>query len=109
MGSKKIEEKIKMSVTIVHIKVKEKYINDFINTTLKNQEASIKEHGNKRFDFLQAHDDPSKFILYEAYENEKVAAEHKKTLHYVNWRAEVEQYMAEPRVGITYNALSKLQ
>jgi len=98
----------KMSVTIVHIRVKEKYINDFISATLKNQEASRKEHGNKRFDFLQSDDDPTKFILYEAYENEKDAAEHKKTLHYVNWRAEVEQYMAEKRIGVNYKALNKL-
>ena len=94
-----------MIVTIVHIKVTPAHINDFIEATKINHSHSIKEHGNKRFDFLQDKEDPTKFILYEAYHTQEQAAKHKETEHYLTWRKTVEPWMAEKRAGIPYSAI----
>lgn len=91
-----------MHVTVVHVHVKPKHIQDFIEASRLNHEASIREPGNRRFDVAQSADDPSRFILYEAYANAEVAAAHKSTLHYLKWRDAVAPWMAAPRVGIPY-------
>ena len=94
-----------MITTIVHVKVKEAHIEEFIRATVKNHEESVKENGNMRFDVLQKADDPSSFALYEAYENDELAAAHKHTPHYLEWRETVADWMAEPREGVRYNAI----
>lgn len=94
-----------MQVTIVHVHVKEERIDDFIEATKQNHEASIKESGNRRFDVLQLADDPSHFVLYEAYASAADAAAHKETAHYLCWRETVADWMAAPRQGIACNGL----
>ncbi|MGQ9616552.1 MAG: antibiotic biosynthesis monooxygenase [Spirochaetota bacterium] len=94
-----------MVVTTVMVKVKDEHIQDFIRETTKNHEASIKEPGNMRFDILQSRDDPSSFLMYEAYESDESAAAHKETEHYKVWREAVEPWMAKPREGIKYIAI----
>ena len=58
-----------------------------------------------RFDVLQDAGDDSKFVLYEAYENEQSAAAHKQTAHYLEWRETVADWMARPREGIKYTGI----
>ena len=41
-----------MVVTLVHIWVKEQFVEDFIRATIDNHENTVKEPGNIRFDFL---------------------------------------------------------
>jgi autoinducer 2-degrading protein len=94
-----------MQVTIVHVHVKQDYIDDFIEASRLNHEASVKEPGNLRFDVLQSSDDPSRFVLYEAYRDAEEAAKHKQTEHYLNWRNTVADWMEEPRKGISFNGL----
>lgn len=94
-----------MQVTIVHVHVKAENVEDFIQATRLNHEASIKESGNRRFDVLQLADDQSHFVLYEAYATAADAAAHKETAHYLAWRETVAEWMAEPRQGIVYNGL----
>ena len=89
-----------MTVTLVHVQVKPQFIEAFIEATRENHENSIKEPGNLRFDILQDANDPGKFILYEAYQNEETAAEHKETRHYFRWRDTVTDWMAKPREGV---------
>ncbi len=88
-----------MQVTLVHVRVKPACIETFIAATRANHEASIGEPGNRRFDVLQAPDDPARFILYEAYDSADDAAAHKGTPHYLAWRDAVAEMMAEPRRG----------
>jgi len=95
-----------MKVTTVLVHVKKENIDDFIEATKINHKASIQESGNMRFDVLQSRDDPSRFLLYEAYESDKAAAEHKKTSHYLTWKETVADWMAEPRQGIPYNVIA---
>ena len=94
-----------MQVTIVHVSVKPDHIDDFIEASRQNHEASVIEAGNRRFDVLQSTDDPTQFVLYEAYENAAEAAKHKETAHYMKWRETVADWMAQPRRGVAYNGL----
>jgi (4S)-4-hydroxy-5-phosphonooxypentane-2,3-dione isomerase len=96
---------LSMIVTIVHVWVKPEFIEAFIAATKLNHLHSVKETGNFRFDILQDAADPSKFVLYEAYESEKAAAAHKETSHYLTWRDTVAPWMAKSREGIKHEML----
>ena len=95
-----------MIVTFVHVWVKEDHIDDFIRATIANHEQSVKEPGNLRFDVLQDAGDPAKFVLYEAYESDAAATEHKKTAHYLAWREQVADWMLKPREGVRHNIIA---
>ena len=94
-----------MHITIVHIEVNTDYIESFIQASTEKHLNSVKEPGNLRFELLRSDDDPARFVLYEAYENETVAAAHKETAHYLKWRETVAPWMARPREGIRYTGL----
>ena len=94
-----------MIVTCVYITVKKDCVDRFIEATIANHRESVKEPGNLRFDFVQKADDPAKFMLYEAYESEQAAADHKLTLHYAIWRDVVADYMADVRTGVKYKII----
>lgn len=94
-----------MIVTIVHVEVRPEKVENFIRATTANHLESVKEPGNLRFDVLRNDADPSRFVLYEAYENEEKAAAHKKTIHYLQWRETVAPWMAKPREGIRHTAI----
>lgn len=94
-----------MHVTLVHVHVQTECVGAFIAATRANHEASIKESGNRRFDVLQMPDDPTHFILYEAYVSAADAAAHKETAHYLTWRDAVAGMMAEPRRGVPMTGL----
>lgn len=94
-----------MYVTIVNVVVKQQYIDDFITATHHNHVNSIREDGNMRFDILQSSEQPTRFVLYEAYQTQQHAAAHKETEHYAQWRETVADWMAEPRKGVEYNGL----
>jgi autoinducer 2-degrading protein len=97
-----------MNVTIVTVKVKPDKIEAFIEATIRNHRASVKEPGNLRFDFLQSKKNKTCFVLYEAYESEEAAAAHKNTAHYLEWRETVAEWMAEPRTGDPYVILEPI-
>jgi len=94
-----------MHVTLVHVHVKPEHIDDFVAASRANHEASVQEPGNLRFDVLQSSDDPSRFVLYEAYRSAQDAMAHKGTAHYLAWREAVADWMAEPRQGVRYEGL----
>jgi autoinducer 2-degrading protein len=94
-----------MHVTLVQVQVKPEHVADFIAATRLNHEASVQENGNFRFDVLQLSDDPTHFVLYEAYATAADAAAHKNTAHYLRWRDTVTPWMATPRVGVQYKGL----
>ena len=94
-----------MIATLVNVWVKESHVDAFIAATVANHEQSVKEPGNLRFDVLQDDGDACKFILYEAYVSEEAAAAHKSTVHYLNWRDTVADWMAQPRQGFRHTIL----
>ena len=94
-----------MHVTLVHVTVRPDDVDAFIEATLANHRASVREPGNLRFDVLRSSDDPTRFVLYEAYADEASALAHKETAHYLAWRQAVATMMAKPRVGVRYEGL----
>jgi autoinducer 2-degrading protein len=94
-----------MHVTLVHARVLPGRVADFIAATRANHLESVREPGNVRFDVLQAPDDPTHFILYEAYADAHAAGAHKETAHYLAWREAVAPMMAEPRRGESFVGL----
>lgn len=94
-----------MHVNLVHVRVKPERVADFIEVTRLNHEGSVREAGNRRFDVLQLADDPTRFVLYEAYASAADAAAHKQTAHYLAWRDAVAGWMAAPRQGVPYRGL----
>lgn len=94
-----------MHVTLVHVQVVADKVDAFIEATHRNHLASVQETGNRRFDVLQAPDDPNHFVLYEAYASAEDAAAHKQTAHYLQWRDTVAEWMAVPRRGDAYLGL----
>ena len=94
-----------MHVTLVHVHVKPEAVEAFIEASHQNHLNSTKEPGNRRFDVLQNPEDPTLFILYEAYVSEADAKAHKETAHYLTWRDTVADMMAEPRAGLPYVGL----
>ena len=71
-----------MLVLLVQIKVKPERVEDFRRATVENATNSLKEPGVVRFDFNQSADDPTRFILYEAYRAAEGHASHRETAHY---------------------------
>lgn len=94
-----------MHVTIVHVHVKPQFLAEFLLATRQNHEGSVREPGNLRFDVLQDPNDPTRFVLYEAYASAEAAAAHKAMPHYLAWRDAVAPWMAEARVGEPYLGL----
>lgn len=94
-----------MIVNIVHVFVKQEFVDEFIAATIENHENTLKEEGNLRFDVLQDDKDQTKFVLYEAFLSDDAAAAHKDTAHYKKWRETVAPWMAKPREGIKHQVL----
>jgi autoinducer 2-degrading protein len=92
-----------MIANCVYIHVKADSVDKFIRATTMNHLESVKEPGNLRFDFIQMVEDPTFFMLYEAYVSDEAAAAHKQTRHYLAWKDVVEDLMAAPRKGVKYN------
>ena len=94
-----------MVITHVHIRVKPERIEEFKRATLENARNSLREPGVARFDFLQQKDDAGRFVLIEVYRTPEDPGRHKETAHYQRWRDAVADMMAEPRRGVSYEAL----
>lgn len=94
-----------MFVTIVDVWVKPESVQAFIEACEKNHLASIQEPENLRFDVLQDAQEPTKFVLYEAYQTEQGALAHKTTAHYLEWRETVAEMMLKPRKGTVMKGL----
>ncbi len=91
-----------MLVVHVHVRVKPECVEAFKAATLENARQSIREPGVARFDVLQQGDDPTRFVLVEAYRIPQAPAAHKETAHYQVWRDAVAPMMAEPRSSVKF-------
>ncbi len=94
-----------MLVVHVFIRVKPKAVDAFRAATVENARNSIQEPGIARFDFVQQKDDPTRFVLVEAYRTADAPAAHRETAHYLRWRDTVADMMAEPRSSIWYESV----
>ena len=95
-----------MLIVHVHSHVKPECVEAFKQTTIANARESLKEPGIARFDILQQQDDPTRFVLMEAYRTAEASAAHKQTKHYQVWRDAVAPMMAEPRASVKFTNVS---
>lgn len=95
-----------MLIVHVHVRVKPDAIEAFKTATLVNARASRREPGIARFDVVQQSDDPTRFVLVEAYRDPAAATAHKETPHYAIWRDTVAALMAEPRSSVKFHEVS---
>lgn len=91
-----------MNILIVHIHVKPDCVDAFTTATLDNARHSAQEPGVVRFDVVQQQDDPTRFVLYEAYQTADAVAAHKETAHYKRWAEATANLFAEPRTRALY-------
>jgi len=91
-----------MLIVHVQVRVKPEAIEAFKQATLENARNSINEPGVAAFEVVQQQDDPTRFVLVEAYRTPEATAAHKATQHYQVWRDTVASMMAEPRSSVKY-------
>src|SRR2546423_11182038 len=94
-----------MLVVHVHVRVRPGQVEEFLDATLTNARASLKEPGVLRFDVIQDQGDPAHVVLVEVYRDAEASAAHKLTPHYAAWRDAVAPMMAEPRTSERYSAV----
>jgi autoinducer 2-degrading protein len=92
-----------MLVVHVHVQVKPEFVEVFRDATLENASKSVREPGVARFDVMQQSDDPTRFVLVEAYRTADDPGRHKETAHYQAWRDTVAEMMAKPRSSTRYD------
>ena len=91
-----------MLIVHVHVHVKADCVEAFKQACIENARNSLQEPGITRFDVVQQADDPTRFVLVEAYRTADAPAKHKETAHYAKWRDTVASMMAEPRTSVKY-------
>ena len=94
-----------MLVVHVHVRVKPESVDPFKQASIENARESLKEPGVARFDVMQQQDDPTRFVLVEAYRTPEAPAAHKETAHYQTWRDTVAPMMAQPRASVKFTNL----
>jgi quinol monooxygenase YgiN len=94
-----------MLVVHVHVRVKSESVEPFKKASIDNARESLKEPGVARFDVMQQQDDPTRFVLVEAYRTPEAAAAHKESPHYQTWRDAVAPMMAQPRASVKFTNL----
>jgi (4S)-4-hydroxy-5-phosphonooxypentane-2,3-dione isomerase len=94
-----------MLIVHVHVHVRSECVQEFREATIENARHSIQEPGIARFDVVQRTDDPTRFVLVEAYYDEAASKAHKETSHYAKWRDAVARMMAETRTSVKFTNL----
>lgn len=92
-----------MLVVHVFIQVKPEHLDAFKAATLDNASNSVQEPGIARFDVLQQADDPTRFVLMEAYRTPEATVAHKETAHYARWRDAVADMLVTPRTSVKFS------
>ncbi len=92
-----------MLVVHVFVHVKPEHVDAFREATIENARNSVQEPGVARFDVVQQEDDPTRFVLVEAYRTAGAPAKHKETDHYNKWAATVQDMLVAPRTKAIYS------
>jgi quinol monooxygenase YgiN len=91
-----------MLIIQVFVHAKPDKVEEFKAACIENASKSIRELGVARFDVIQQQDDPTRFVLFEAYRTDDAHTKHKETAHYQKWRDTVADMLAEQRYSIKY-------
>ena len=86
-----------MRIDIVTVDVKPEHKDRFIQETLLNARASIKdEPGCVRWDVLQDTENPNRIYLYEVYRDKAAEDAHVKMPHFLRWEEATKDWFAKP-------------
>jgi (4S)-4-hydroxy-5-phosphonooxypentane-2,3-dione isomerase len=85
-----------MRILHVFLHVKPEYVEAFKAATIENARNSIQEAGITRFDVIQQADDPTHFVLVEAYHSNDARTQHRETAHFLTWRDTVADMLVTP-------------
>jgi (4S)-4-hydroxy-5-phosphonooxypentane-2,3-dione isomerase len=94
-----------MLIIQVHIHVKAEHLEEFKEATIVNATHSLQEPGIAQFDLLQQEDDPTRFVLVEAYRDVEASLKHKETAHYLAWAEKAAGWFVEPRTRVRYSSV----
>lgn len=94
-----------MYVLHVEVFVKPEHVDAFIDIIRANHLGSIAEPGCLRFDVVRSVDDPTRFVLWEAYVDEAASDAHKETPHYLAFKEGTADMMARERIRTVYEGL----
>ena len=72
-----------MLIVHVQVHVKPEAVAMFKSASIANARESVKESGIARFDVLQQQDDPTRWVLYEVYDNEQAWLDHRRAEHFL--------------------------
>ena len=89
-----------MIVQLVHVRVKPGSVEAFKAATLENSRSSRREPGIAQFALTQQADDPTKFVIIEAFRSQDAIDAHRVAPHYLVWRDAVADMMAETRHAV---------
>lgn len=95
-----------MYAITVQLKVKPERVDEFLALTLENATSAREEPGCLRFDVLRNEKEPDRFFFYEVYRTTLDHKAHQETAHYLRWKDDVADLLAEPRVGARWTNLS---
>jgi (4S)-4-hydroxy-5-phosphonooxypentane-2,3-dione isomerase len=77
-----------MHVVLVLVTVRPELLEEFERALLHNARESVKKDpGCIRFDVSQQYDDPTRWVLYEAYESPEAHASHRRSAHFLAYDA----------------------
>ena len=95
-----------MVVNAVTVWVKPEHSEAFLAAILANHAGSRTEPGNLRFDVLKDIGEEGRYLLYEVFASQEAVEAHRKTPHYLAWRAQVEPWMARPREAHSHTVIA---
>ena len=77
-----------MHIVLVLVTVKPDLLEEFERALLHNARESVKnDPGCLRFDVSQTYDDPTRWVLYEAYDSPEAHAAHRQSPHFLAYDA----------------------
>ena len=72
---------------LVKLQVKPELVDEFRDAIVTNAELSVqRDWGCVRFDVLQQQDDPTRWVLYEVYEQEQAWVDHRAAAHFLAFK-----------------------
>ncbi|GAB4545519.1 MAG: hypothetical protein Fur002_19750 [Anaerolineales bacterium] len=86
-----------MIIQVVYLEAREDDLEKFIREASLNAAESKKETGVVQFDLLQQEDAPTRFMLYEIYQDEAALQAHRETAHFKRWVEVGVPLLAKPR------------
>jgi len=94
-----------MLVQVVHLEVQPDKLKNFLAEAGANVQASRREPGVIQFDLIQQVESPTRFMLYEVYQDEAALESHRHTPHFQHWLERGVPLLTGERLRVLYRRL----